>query len=237
MFPGLTEANALGYPHSGLAFVALSTWADGHPHTSDAQHAAFLDGFVKRGYLVLGLVQHGCSRVCAGGQLPVLFGQRGLPCMGRQPLVEWRGRVRVLGRAQALATSAKSRAAMVCAAWPQSSGPGPPGCPRTARWPRSCRQPPLPQHGQLAGCPGLAVLAGAATATKAGTVRRADGAKRARRYGRVATQDQNTDGATSIADQDRITAEYVARKGWANGGFTHDEQTGTSTDRPPGASW
>jgi DNA invertase Pin-like site-specific DNA recombinase len=60
---------------------------------------------------------------------------------------------------------------------------------------------------------------------------RRDGPHRARRYGRVSTEDQNEDGATSIPDQDKVTAAYCDRKGWLDGGFTHDEDTGTTTDR------
>jgi site-specific DNA recombinase len=58
------------------------------------------------------------------------------------------------------------------------------------------------------------------------------GPLRARRYGRVSTEKQNEPGAVSIEDQDRITAAYVARKeGWEDGGFTHDEYTGTTDNR------
>lgn len=57
------------------------------------------------------------------------------------------------------------------------------------------------------------------------------GILRARRYGRVSTEDQNREGKASIPDQDRITAAHVERRAWADLGFVHDEESGTSTDR------
>src|SRR6266699_3757368 len=52
---------------------------------------------------------------------------------------------------------------------------------------------------------------------------------KAYRVGRVSTEGQ---GEVSIPDQDRFTAEYAARKGWTDGGFRFDKQTGTNTNRP-----
>lgn len=56
---------------------------------------------------------------------------------------------------------------------------------------------------------------------------------KAYRFGRVSTQAQGIEaGAASIPDQDAITLAYVERKGWTDGGFRHDEATGTSMERP-----
>lgn len=63
-------------------------------------------------------------------------------------------------------------------------------------------------------------------------VRQAQGGpKRARRYGRVSTSEQNETGAVSIPDQDTITAAHCERRGWLDGGFAFDEETGTDNDR------